>query len=208
MDWAVCVGESGESKHGWTYPESVLKAAAPLFHGASVRAHPHSIVKGKVRYEHLPESESHMGRLLVREQIGWLDQPWMHNGALLARLRLLSGCELSDETLHTHGLSMQVHATVNKDAQGTPVEVHQIGMVESVDLVENPALSGRILGPWLNRAEAERWHRLERAMVRFEEATARRGEVERSQAILRRYEARLESIVSRYEQRMEALYAR
>jgi hypothetical protein len=208
MDWSVCIAESGPSLHGYDYPEHVLREAVPLFHGKPVRAHPRRIVQGKVEYQHLPEAESPMAPYLVKEMIGTLDRPWWHDGAILARLRLLPSCELSDDVLHTYGLSMQCHATVNKDAEGVPVEVVKIGAVESVDLVEHPALSGRILGPWLSQAEAERWHRAERAMVRFEESCQAMAESRQRQAILTRYEARLDAVVRRYEARMEALYAR
>jgi hypothetical protein len=115
---------------------------------------------------------------------------------------------IADEDLHGYGRSMQVGAIVNKDKDGVPVSVHKIGAVESVDLVATPALSGRILGPWLNRAEAEKWHKAERAVVRFEESCQATAEAWRRQAIIRNYEQRLESVVSRYEQRMAALAER
>lgn len=214
MDWSVVIAEAGDSLHGWEYPPDVLKAAVPLFDKRPVRAHPY-LLKGRPQvkdglpvFRHLPESEAHMAPFLVKECIGTLADPWMHDGAVLARLRMLPSCELSDDVLHTYGLSMQVGATVNRDAQKNPVSVHKIGFVESVDLVDTPALSGRILGPWLSRQDAEKWHRAERNMVRFEEATQRYEEVERRQKIISNYEARLDAVVSRFERRMSALAAR
>lgn len=205
MDWAICIAEAGPSLHGYEYPETVLREALPLFDKHPVRAHPHRIVKGKMQFRHLPAREAHMAPLLIREMIGTIEQPWWHDGAILARLRMLPSCELSDSTLHGYGLSMQVEAQVTRDAQKQPVAVHTIGVVESVDLVDAPAAHGRILGPWTNRADAEKWHHLETSMCRFEESCQRYDEVERGHAILRRYEARLDAIVRRYEQRMHAL---
>jgi hypothetical protein len=45
-------------------------------------------------------------------------------------------------------------------------------------------------------------------MVRFEESCQAMAESRQRQAILTRYEARLDAVVRRYEARMEALYAR
>lgn len=214
MDWSVVVAESGESLHGWTYPPEVLKASAHLFNHRPVRAHPYllkgrpQVKDGKPVFQHLAEAESHWAPLLVKEMIGTLSDPWWHQGGILARLQILPSCELSDRDLHGYGLSMQVGATVNRDAQKKPVSVHKIGFVESVDLVATPALSGRILGPWLSRADAEKWHRAEKAVVRFEESCEATANVGRYQAILRNYEQRLDAVVSRYERRMYALAER